>query len=96
MLGTATPEQPSTKIDVRINKPFTIQVAAYLKQSHADRYLAALAEKGITATVKKTGGGGKTWYLVRISEFSDKKSAADYGTRLKAEKIIDDFFVSNK
>ncbi|MCG8617127.1 MAG: SPOR domain-containing protein [Desulfobacterales bacterium] len=96
MLGTSTPEQPSTKIDIRINKPFTIQVAAYLKQSHADRYLAALAEKGITATVKKTGGGGKTWYLVRISEFPDKKSAADYGNRLKAEKIIDDFFVSNK
>ena len=96
MLGTERTEQPSTKIDIEINKPFTIQVAAYLKQSHADRYVAALAEKGITATIKKTGGGGKTWYLVRISQFPDKKTAADYGNRLKAEKIIDDFFVSNK
>ncbi len=89
-------EQPAHKIEVMINKPFTIQVAAYLKQAHADRYVAALKKKGITATVKSTGGGGKTWYLVRVSEFTDKKSAAEYGNRLKSDKVIDDFFVSNK
>ena len=96
MLKSGSPEPPAQKIDVSIPKPFTIQVAAYLKQSHADRYVAVLEKKGIEATIKKTGGGGKTWYLVRVSEFPDKKSAADFGNRLKAEKVINDFFVSNK
>ena len=45
---------------------------------------------------KKVNGGGKTWFVVRVSEFADKKSAADYGRKLKRQKIIDDFFVNNK
>ncbi len=96
LLKSSSLSQPAQKIDVRISKPFTIQVAAYLKQTHADRYVVALEKKGITANIKKTGGGGKTWYLVRISEFPDKKSAADFGNSLKARKVIDDFFVSNR
>ena len=88
-------EQPAQRIEVEIPKPFTIQVAAYLKQTHADRYVALLKKKGLAATVKRTEAGGKAWYLVRVSEFTDKKSAADYGNRLKSENIIEDFFVSN-
>ncbi|MCP4672119.1 MAG: SPOR domain-containing protein, partial [Desulfobacula sp.] len=77
-------------------KPFTIQVAAYLKQVHADRYAGVLKKKGFTPFIKKVRGGGKTWYVVRVSEFSDKASAAAFGKKLKDKKIIDDFFVSNK
>ncbi|WDP92107.1 MAG: SPOR domain-containing protein [Desulfobacter sp.] len=88
--------EPTRRIEIKIRKPYTIQVAAYLKPAHADRYVAQLEKKGIRATVKKTGAGGKTWYLVRVSEFTDKKAAADYGNRLKSQKIIEDFFVSNK
>ncbi len=84
------------KAESDVPKPFTIQVAAYLKQSHADRYVAILKTKGIDAIVKKTEAGGKTWYLVRVSEFRNKTLAADFGNRLKEEKIIDEFFVSNK
>ncbi len=80
----------------KMPKPFTIQVAAYLKQKHADRFVNQLKEKGISATIKKVGGGGKTWYLVRVSEFTDKASATAFGNKLKAGKIIEDFFVSNK
>lgn len=94
-ISKPTPE-PARRIEIQIQKPFTIQVAAYLKPSHADQYVATLKKNGITAKVKKTGAGGKTWYLVRVSEFADKKSAADYGNRLKSKNIIDDFFVSNK
>ncbi len=83
-------------IEIKAPKPFTIQVAAYLKQIHADRYAAVLKKKGVVSTIKKVGGGGKTWYVVRISEFPDKASAAAFGKKLKAEKVIDDFFVSNK
>ena len=83
-------------IEIQVPKPFTIQVAAYLKQVHADRYVAILNKKGIAAATTKVQGGGKRWYVVRISEFSNKAAAAAFGLKLKEEKIIDDFFVSNK
>lgn len=89
------PEQVKEPVVVQIPKPFTIQVAAYLKQSHADRYVAVLKKKGVDASVKQVAGGGKTWFLVKVSEFEDKESAAAYGQKLKNQNIIDDFFVNN-
>jgi hypothetical protein len=89
-------EKQEKIIEVQMPKPFTIQVAAYLKQSHADKYVGVLKKKGIDATVKKVDGGGKTWFLIRVSQFVDKESAAAYGQKLKQQKIIDDFFVNNK
>ncbi len=89
-------EKEPRMMEIQVPKPFTIQVAAYLKQVHSDRYAAILKQKGIIPVIKKVEGGGKTWYVVRISEFPDKVAAAAFGKKLKAEKIIDDFFVSNK
>ncbi len=91
-----TIEKEKIKIPVKVFKPFTIQVAAYLKPKHAQRYVDILKKKEIDARIKKVYGGGKTWFVVRVSEFIDKKSAAAYGQKLKKEKIIDDFFVNNK
>ncbi len=91
-----TSPQPARQIKFVIPKPFTIQVAAYHKKAHADNYMAILARKGVETFMKVTDGGGKTWYLVRVSEFIDQKSAQAYGNRLKADQIIDDFFVTKK
>lgn len=103
MISTISPifksrtiEKEKIKTPVQIFKPFTIQVAAYLKQKYAQRYVDILKKKEIDARIKKVYGGGKTWFVVRVSEFADKKSAADYGQKLKKQKIIDDFFVNNK
>lgn len=87
------PEEPVVEI---VPKPFTIQVAAYLKQSHADRYISLLAKKGVAAKIKKTRGGGKTWYLIRVSEFEDRETAQYFGNKLVSQNIIEEFFVSNK
>lgn len=95
-LKSKTADMEPLRVEVQMDMPYTIQVAAYLKQSHADRYLAILSKKGVAARIKKTGGGGKIWYLVRISQFPDKASAAAHGNRLKDKKIISEFFVSNK
>jgi len=89
-----TAEEPARQIKVVIPKPFTIQVAAYHKKAHADNYMAILSRKGLETTMKVTSGGGKTWFLVRVSEFTDQKSAQAYGNRLKADHIIDEFFVT--
>jgi hypothetical protein len=96
ILNSRALEKEPRMIEIQVPKPFTIQVAAYLKQVHADRYAAILKQKGIVPTITKVKGGGKIWYVVRISEFVDKANAAAFGKKLKAEKIIDDFFVSNK
>ncbi|MFO7886185.1 MAG: SPOR domain-containing protein [Desulfobacteraceae bacterium] len=76
--------------------PFTIQVAAYLNKDHADAYVARLKKKGLDAYLVKVYGGGKAWFLVRISRFTDKQKASEYGNQLKAEGKIDDFFVDNR
>jgi len=90
------PEKEKVEIPIKVAKPFTIQVAAYLKIEHAQRYVDILTKKKIDARIKKVDGGGKIWFVVRVSQFTDKQSAAAYGKNLKTKKIIDDFFVSNQ
>ncbi len=91
-----TPKDDPKPIEIPVPKPFTIQVAAYLKQAHAGRYVDRLEKHGITARIKQVEGGGKTWFLVMVSEFENKSDAARYGRELKEQGIIDDFFVNNK
>ena len=95
MFKSRTVEKEKVKIQMQVPKPFTIQIAAYLKQKYAVRYVGVLKKKGIDARIKKVDGGGKTWFVIKVSEFADKKSAAAYGRKLKQQKIIDDFFVNN-
>lgn len=92
----SSPLREKKQIEIPPPQPFTIQVAAYLKKEHADAYVAGLKGKGLNAYLVKVHGGGKTWFLVRISSFASKKEAAAYGEKLKAEGMIDDFFVDNR
>ncbi len=90
------PEKTAEKIEKQtVSQPFTLQVAAYLDPAHAKNYVRELKKKGLDVSYSKSQGGGKTWYLVRISSFPDKKSAASYGKNLKKKGIIDDYFVDN-
>jgi len=89
-------ETKKAVIEVQVPKPFTIQVAAYLKLKHAETYVGELKKKGIDAGMKKVDGGGKTWFVVRVSQFTDKQSAAAYGQELKQQNVIEDFFVNNR
>jgi len=94
-----TPEpvvETKTILEERVLKPFTIQVAAYLTDTHAKDYVTQLSQQGVDARIQTTTGGGKTWYLIHVSEFEDRQSAAAYGNQLKSENIIEEFFVSNK
>ena len=76
--------------------PYTIQIAAFLSQPHAENYTKKLKKTGLDARFIKAEGKNKTWFLVRISKFEDKSSAAAYGQKLKSEGLIKDFFVANK
>jgi hypothetical protein len=75
--------------------PFTIQVAAYLKQDDAIRYVKRLKQAGLDAFWTEAASANRTWYQVKISHFATRGQAQDYGDQLKAKGIIDDFYVSN-
>jgi hypothetical protein len=75
--------------------PYTLQVAAYLKQEYALRLVEDLTRKGIDAYWTETSSGGKVYYQVRISHFRDQQSARDFGRSLKRRGLIEDFYVTN-
>ena len=96
LFKTKVPEKTAEKIEKQsVPNPFTLQVAAYLEPRHAKKYVQKLQKEGLDVSYSKSEGGGKTWYLVRVSRFSDKESAASFGKSLKKKGIIDDFFVDN-
>ncbi len=78
-----------------ITDPFTIQVAAYLKPEDAQGYASYLKKRGLDAYWRKREGTKKTYYQVRVSHFADKASAKAYGASLKAQGVIEDFYVAN-
>ena len=75
--------------------PFTLQVAAYLKPTYAQKYVEQLKKQGFDAYWREAISANKKWYQVRISHFADKKSARDFGESLKTRGIIDDYYVAN-
>jgi len=81
--------------EVADDRKFTIQVAAYLKPEHAERYVEVLRKKGLDAYYTTAAGTKKKWYKVRVSHFAGKASARAYGETLKEKGIIKDFYVAN-
>jgi tetratricopeptide (TPR) repeat protein len=78
-----------------VTDPFTLQVAAYIKKEHAEKYVADLKALDLDAYWTEAKGAKTRWYQVRLSHFPDKDSARAYGESLKAKGIIDDFYVAN-
>lgn len=90
--ATENDQLPSVPV---ITDRFTIQVAAYLKSEHAEKYVKHLEKQGLDVFWTEAKGTKKKWYQVRISHFPDKASARAYGESLKAKGIIDDFYIAN-
>ena len=91
---SATPVPPQAAVVPPPPMPFTLQVAAYLKPEHAERYLKDLENNGIEAYLTRAHGDGKIWYQVRIAHFPTKAAALAYGSDLKARGLIEDFYVA--
>jgi hypothetical protein len=81
--------------EIVVTDPFTLQVAAYLKPQDAERYVEYLRRKNLDAFWIKRSAKSKVWYQVRVSHFATKASAREYGKKLQAQGIIDDFYVAN-
>jgi len=90
-----TPQDVEAPPVVEITDPFTLQVAAYLKTEHAEKYVQHLKQQGLDAYWTVAQDAKRKWYQVRVSHFADKDSARAYGDTLKSKGIIDDFYVAN-
>ncbi len=91
-----TPPPPASNTIVKkAPAPYTLQVAAYLKPEHADRFIQTLKSRGQDAYRVEVQRQQKIWYQVRIGRFHTKDSARAQGQRLKTAGIVDDFYVAN-
>jgi len=95
MQSRQAPEQVQAPAATVVTDPYTLQVAAYLKTEHAEKYVSELKGLGLDAYWTEAQGAKRKWYQVRLSHFADKASARAYGESLKAKGIIDDFYVAN-
>lgn len=90
-----SPGQATAPVKKVVTDRFTLQVAAYLKKKHAEKYVAHLKTLGLDAFWIVTTRRNKTWYQVRVSHFPNKATARAYGQSLKEQGLIDDFYVAN-
>ncbi len=90
-----TVEKTPVPVVAPVTDPFTLQVAAYLKETDARRYVSQLAGQGLDAYWTRASGSGKTWYQVRISHFKTKAEARAVGEDLKKRQLIGDYYVAN-
>ena len=88
-------ETVSEPVAPPITDPFTLQVAAYLKEDDARRFVNQLKKKALDAYWTRASGNDKTWYQVRVSHFETKKEARAMGEHLKAGRLISDYYVAN-
>ncbi len=90
------PPPPAPEVAVKIEPaPYTLQVAAYLKPGHADRFIRILKAKGQDAYRVEARSHQKIWYQVRVGHFPTKAAARAHGQQLKTEGAIEDFYVAN-
>jgi hypothetical protein len=96
MAATFKPvEKPPEPVAAPVTDPFTLQVAAYLKETDAQRFVEQLKGQGLDAYWTRASGSNKTWYQVRISHFKTKADARTVGEDLKTRQLITDYYVAN-
>lgn len=91
------PPDPVAPVEVPppVKDPFTIQVAAYLKSDDAQRFVEQLKQHGLDAFWTEAMSANRKWYQVKVSHFTTKKQAMQYGQELKSKGLIDDYYVAN-
>lgn len=92
---TPTPAPPPEVTVKAEPAPYTLQVAAYRQPSYAESYIKALKDKDQDAYRVEARSQQKIWYQVRIGHFPTKAAARAYGQQLKANGIIEDYYVAN-
>jgi hypothetical protein len=93
--GFKTVEKAPKPVVVPVTDPFTLQVAAYLKESDARRFADQLKKQGLDAYWTRASGANKTWYQVRVSHFATKAQARAVGDDLIKRKLVSDYYVAN-
>jgi cell division septation protein DedD len=90
------PKEIASFIPIEANILYTVQVAAFKRESDAVDFAEALKSKGYPAFVKKAGGLGKgTWHRVRVGMFRTEEDARLFGLDLRRQvKEIQSWFIT--
>lgn len=91
---TSDPVVP-VEVPLPVKDPFTIQVAAYLKNEDAQRFVEQLKQQGLDAFWTEATSVDRKWYQVKVSHFATKDQAMAFGRELKSKGLIDDYYVAN-
>jgi hypothetical protein len=90
-----TVEKAPEPVVTPVTDPFTLQVAAYLKETDAQRHVDQLKGQGLDAYWTRASGSSKTWYQVRIAHYPTKAAARAVGEDLKTRQLIGDYYIAN-
>lgn len=75
--------------------PYTVQLEAATTQAEADEKVAKFKAKGVEAYILKSEVAEKgTFYRVRVGMFPNAKEARKFGTSLKQQGLVPDFFIA--
>lgn len=86
ILNSRGVEKEPKMIEIKVPKPFTIQVAAYLTKDHAARYVAVLKKKGFTPFISKVGGEAKSGMWCGSLNFQIKQMRLPLGKSSSRKK----------
>ncbi len=84
-----------TTFAVAQSVPYTVQLEAAQTQAEADEKVAKLKAKGIEAYILKSEVRKRgTFYRVRVGMFPNAREARKFGTSLKQQGLVPDFFIA--
>lgn len=78
---------------VESDQPYTIQIAAIQSEADAVTRIQALRDQGIDAYYVQIENGDATWYRIRLGRFSSTREATVYADSLRANGVIQEYFV---
>ncbi len=74
--------------------PYTLQVSALPTRARAISLIRTLREKNLDAYLVTTTQNELTWYRVHIGHYSNMEEAKFLAEQLKADSVIDDYYVA--
>jgi hypothetical protein len=94
IMKTAVRPVSNKELDKNLQLPVkmthTVQVGAFLAEKNAETLIATMKEKGYPARiVTVTDSGGKTWYTVRVGDYSSREAAKTEANAFSAREKME-------
>lgn len=87
--------QPKPLSSIKEDRVYTVQIAAVVSASKANKLVKKLKKKGVDGlyVVKSERRSGGHWYKLRAGQFASKNMASEFANQLVAANTIKNYFV---